>query len=60
MTGVDTLEGVIGPLMSGNKGSAHFIKMHADLYCDALHPTESIIYTSKGQWVYLQKKSVIT
>jgi uncharacterized RmlC-like cupin family protein len=38
--------------MSGNKGSAHFIKMPADLYCDAhSHPTESIIYTSKGQWV---------
>lgn len=52
MAGVDTLEGIIGPLMSGNKGSAHFIKMHADLYCDAhSHPTESIIYTSKGQWI---------
>ncbi|WP_321428865.1 AraC family ligand binding domain-containing protein [uncultured Methanolobus sp.] len=52
MPGIDTLEGVIGPLMSGNKGSAHFIKMHADMYCDAhSHPTESIIYTSKGQWV---------
>ena len=50
--GVDTLEGKIGPLLSGFKGSAHYIVMPPDMYC-ALHkhPTESIIYTAKGRWV---------
>ena len=49
---VDTLEGKIGPLISGNKGSAHYIIMQPDQYCEPhTHPTESIIYTAKGEWV---------
>ncbi|WP_440947148.1 AraC family ligand binding domain-containing protein [Methanosarcina sp. T3] len=50
--GVETLEGKIGPLISGNKGSAHYIVMYPDQYCEPhTHPTESIIYTAKGEWV---------
>lgn len=50
--GIDTLEGKIGPLISGNKGSAHYIIMYPDQYCEPhTHPTESIIYTAKGEWV---------
>jgi quercetin dioxygenase-like cupin family protein len=50
--GVDTLEGKIGPLLSGFKGAAHYIIMPPDMYCEAhTHPTESIIFTVSGQWV---------
>ncbi|MDP2181758.1 MAG: AraC family ligand binding domain-containing protein [Actinomycetota bacterium] len=52
LPGVDTLEGRIGPIMSGNLGSAHYISMQPDLYCPAhVHSTESIIFTVRGQWV---------
>ena len=52
LPGVDTLEGRIGPIISGNKGSAHYIAMPAGMYCSChTHPTESIILTLKGQWV---------
>jgi len=50
--GVDTLEGRIGPLLSGLKGSAQYIIMPPNMYCDAhTHPTESIIFTVDGKWV---------
>lgn len=50
--GVDTLEGRIGPLLNGFKGAAHYIVMPPNMYCEAhKHPTESIIFTAKGQWV---------
>jgi quercetin dioxygenase-like cupin family protein len=50
--GVETLEGRIGPLLNGLKGAAHYIIMPPNMYCDAhQHPTESIIFTTKGQWV---------
>ena len=52
LPGVDTLEGRIGPIISGNKGAAHYISMPAGMYCSChTHPTESIILTLKGQWV---------
>lgn len=50
--GVETLEGKIGPLLNGLKGSAHYIIMPPNMYCSPhKHPTESIIFTAKGQWV---------
>jgi quercetin dioxygenase-like cupin family protein len=50
--GVETLEGRIGPLLSGFKGAAHYITMPPDLYCAPhKHSTESLIYTAKGSWV---------
>jgi quercetin dioxygenase-like cupin family protein len=50
--GVQTLEGRIGPLISGLKGSAHYITMPPNMYCAPhKHSTESIIYTAKGSWV---------
>lgn len=50
--GVETLEGRIGPLLSGFKGAAHYITMPPNMYCSPhKHPTESIIYTPKGRWV---------
>jgi quercetin dioxygenase-like cupin family protein len=50
--GVETLEGRIGPLLSGFKGAAHYITMPPDMYCAPhKHSTESIIYTAKGNWV---------
>jgi len=50
--GIDTLEGVIGPLMSAARGACHFIDMPAGLYLDEHpHATESLIYTVRGQWV---------
>ena len=50
--GVDTLEGRIGPILSGNKGSAHYITMPPGMFLSAhTHATESIIYTARGEWV---------
>lgn len=50
--GVDTLEGKIGPLLNGIKGAAHYIIMPPNMYCSPhKHPTESIIYNAKGNWV---------
>ena len=52
LPGVNTLEGRIGPIISGNKGSAHYITMPPGMYCSChTHPTESIILTLKGRWV---------
>ena len=49
--GVDTLEGVIGPLLRTPEMRAHFIDMPAGLYLDE-HPNSkgSIIYTVRGRW----------
>jgi len=50
--GVETLEGRIGPLLNGIKGAAHYIVMPPGMYCpEHTHPTESIIFTARGQWV---------
>lgn len=50
--GVETLEGRIGPLLGAARGACHFIELPAGGYCDAhAHPTESLIYTARGQWV---------
>ena len=50
--GVDTLEGRIGPLLNAQRGGAHFIEVPPDAYMDDhAHPTESLIYTVRGQWV---------
>lgn len=52
LPGIDTLEGRIGPIMSGNLGSAHYITMPPGMYCTPhTHASESIIYTARGQWV---------
>ena len=51
-SGVDTLEGRIGPLLAAARGACHFIELPAGGYCDPhAHPTESLIYTARGQWV---------
>src|SRR5215203_7403689 len=50
--GVDTLEGRIGPLLNAERGGAHFIEVPPGAYMDEhAHPTESLIYTVRGQWV---------
>lgn len=49
---IDTLEGLIGPLLKGDGSQAHFIEMPPDLYCEEhSHDTESLIFTVKGEWV---------
>jgi len=49
--GVDTLEGVIGPLLRTPEMRAHFIDMPAGLYLDEHpHAKGSIIYTVRGTW----------
>jgi pimeloyl-ACP methyl ester carboxylesterase/quercetin dioxygenase-like cupin family protein len=51
-TGVETLEGRIGPLILAESGQAHFIDMPGGIYCEEHpHSTESIIYTVRGKWV---------
>jgi quercetin dioxygenase-like cupin family protein len=50
--GVETIEGIFGPLMQGAGSQAHFIKLPPGLYTyEHVHPNESIIYTVKGKWV---------
>jgi len=52
LPGVDTLEGRIGPVLNGFKGSVHYITMPPGMYCSPhTHPTESIIFTARGQWI---------
>jgi len=49
--GVDTLEGLIGPLLRTSEMRAHFIDMPAGLYLDEHpHTKGSIIYTVRGRW----------
>ena len=51
--GVATLEGDLIPLLSGDELKSHMIVMYPGQYCDAHpHPTESIIYTVSGRWVF--------
>lgn len=51
--GVETVEGTMIPLLTGEKMRSHMIVMHAGQYCDAHpHDTESIIYTISGRWVF--------
>jgi pimeloyl-ACP methyl ester carboxylesterase/quercetin dioxygenase-like cupin family protein len=51
-TGVETLEGEIGPLLLGGGSQAHFIEMQPRMYCEEHpHSNESIIYTVRGRWV---------
>ena len=50
--GVDTLEGVIGPLLAGARGGCHFIHLPPRGYCEEhAHATESLIFTVRGEWV---------
>lgn len=50
--GVDTLEGLISPLLYGQGCQAHMISMPAGLFVgEHPHSTESIIYTVSGKWV---------
>jgi pimeloyl-ACP methyl ester carboxylesterase/quercetin dioxygenase-like cupin family protein len=49
--GVDTLEGVIGPLLRTPEMRAHYIDMPAGLFLDEHpHAKGSIIYTVRGEW----------
>ena len=50
--GVDTLEGRIGPLLGATRGACHFIHLPPGGFCEEhAHPTESLIFTVRGQWV---------
>jgi len=49
---VKTLEGDIGPLIFGEKGTVHFINMPAGMFLgEHPHATEALIYTVRGRWV---------
>lgn len=51
--GVETVEGRLVPLLSGEAIRSHIIVMHPGQYCYAHpHDTESIIYTISGSWVF--------
>lgn len=51
--GIETTEGRLVPLLTGEKIRSHIIVMHPGQYCYAHpHPTESIIYTVSGRWVF--------
>ena len=51
--GVDTVEGTLVPLLTGESIRSHIIVMHPGQYCDAHpHDSESIIYTISGRWVF--------
>lgn len=50
--GVETLEGRIGPLLSGVRGACHFIEMAPGQYLEEHpHALESLIYAAKGDFV---------
>jgi quercetin dioxygenase-like cupin family protein len=50
--GVDTLEGIVGPLLQGVDNQVHFLDLPPGMYTyEHAHPTESLIYTVRGQWV---------
>lgn len=50
--GLETTEGRLVPLLSGDAIKAHIIVMHPGQYGSAhAHETESIIYTISGRWV---------
>lgn len=51
--GIATVEGELIPLLTGGSIRAHSIKMAPGQYCfPHPHPTESIIYTVSGRWVF--------
>lgn len=51
--GLETLEGRLVPLLSGDTIRSHIIVMHPGQYAAAHpHDTESIIYTISGRWVF--------
>ena len=51
--GIDTVEGTMVPLLTGQAIRSHIIVMHPGQYCDAHpHETESIIFTVSGRWVF--------
>jgi uncharacterized RmlC-like cupin family protein len=51
--GVETLEGRMVPLMAGVGIRTHIIEMAPGQYCyPHPHPTESLIYTLSGRWVF--------
>jgi quercetin dioxygenase-like cupin family protein len=51
-SGVDTLEGRIGPLLSGARAACHFIELQPGQYLDEHpHATESLIFAAKGDFV---------
>lgn len=55
--GIDTVEGTMVPLLTGQKIRSHVIVMHPGQYCDAHpHETESIIYTVAGRWVFCTRE----
>ena len=50
--GVDTLEGLVGPLLFGETGRAHFLDMPAGSYVDEhAHDDEAFTYTVRGSYV---------
>lgn len=52
LPGVETLEGRIGPLLSGDACRTHYIEMPPGMYCEEHpHSSESLIYTVHGRWV---------
>lgn len=51
--GIETVEGRLVPLLSGDQIKSHIIVMHPGQYASAhAHETESIIYTVSGSWVF--------
>lgn len=51
--GIETVEGRLVPLLTGQAVRAHMIVMHPGQYASAhAHDTESIIYTISGRWVF--------
>lgn len=51
--GIETVEGRLVPLLSGDAIKSHIIVMHPGQYASAhAHETESIIYTMSGSWVF--------
>ncbi|MFN0094114.1 MAG: cupin domain-containing protein [Dehalococcoidia bacterium] len=49
--GVETLEGRIGPLIRVARGACHFFDLPPGGFCgEHAHPTESLIYTVRGEW----------
>lgn len=56
--GIYTVEGTMAPLLTGEALRSHMIVMHPGQYCDAHpHPTESIIYTVSGRWVFCTEEN---
>lgn len=51
--GVDSVEGRLVPLLSGEEFRTQLIEMQPGMYCEPHpHSSESLIYTVKGSWVF--------